>query len=160
VKALESELEVYFKRSNMNTKPYYKKSEIVWIEFGDLLKDVEFDDCLNKTDISKRYGIKMNREFAYKHMGLIVTPAYLNEETLLVIPITTKNLNYEKKLERGYKNIYLLTKQENPFLANDSVLLLDKILHIDKVRVKTHMGFVRKRIFKDIIRSLQEFLTL
>ena len=74
----------------MNKKPMYKKSEIVWIEFGMLLKDVSFDDCLNRTDLSKRYGIKLNREFAYRHMGLILTPEYLNEETLLVIPITTK----------------------------------------------------------------------
>ena len=144
----------------MNKKPYFKRAEIVWVEFGDLLKDVSFDDCLNRTDISKRYGIKMNKEFAYRHMALIITPAYLNEETIVVIPITSKTLKYEEKLEKGYKNIFLLTKQENPFLLNDSVLLLDKILHIDKVRIKAHMGFLRKRIFKDVLKNLQDFLTL
>ena len=144
----------------MNKKPYFKKAEIVWVEFGDLLKDVSFDDCLNRTDISKRYGIKMNSEFAYRHMALIITPSYLNEETIIVIPITSKNLKYEEKLEKNYKNIFLLTKRENPFLYNDSVLLLDKILHIDRIRIKSHMGFLRKRIFKEVLKNLQEFLTL
>ena len=143
----------------MEKKPYYKKAEIVWIEFGDLLKDIDYNDCLNRTDISKRYGIKLNREFAYKHMGLIITPEYLNEGTLLVILITTKSSSYENKFAKGYKNIFLLTKRENPFLLNDSILLLDKVLHIDKLRVKAHMGFVRKRIFKEVLHSFQKFLT-
>jgi len=142
----------------MNNKPIFKKAEIVWIEFGDLLKNIPYNEYLSKNDIAKRYGINMNREFAYYHMGLIITPEYLNEGTILVIPITTKTDTYEEKLRRNYKNIYLLSKLENPFLKNDSILLLDKITHIDKIRIKYHQGFLRKRIFKEVINKLQEFL--
>ncbi|GAB6045478.1 hypothetical protein JCM11957_10760 [Caminibacter profundus] len=139
-------------------KPMYKRAEIVWIEFGDLLKDISHNEYLSRNDIAKRYGIKMNKEFAYYHMGLIVTPEYLNEKTILVIPITTKTNIYEEKLKRNYKNLYLLSKLDNPFLQNDSVLLLDKITHIDKIRIKYNQGFLRKRIFKEVIKTLQEFL--
>ncbi|MEO1928311.1 MAG: hypothetical protein ABGX26_06440 [Nautiliaceae bacterium] len=48
-------------------------------------------------------------------MGLIITPEYLNEGTLLVIPITTKSPSYENKLAKGYKNIFYLQKEKTLF---------------------------------------------
>ena len=136
----------------------YKKSQIVLIEFGSLLKDVGYDDYLNRNDLASLYGIKLNKEFAYLHMGLILSPTFLNY-TPLVIPITSLTSKYEEKLKNDKMNLFLLKRSENPFLLNDSVLLLDKITHIDNNRIKKEIGFLRKRIYKEVTHKLHNLIT-
>ncbi len=113
----------------------YKKSQIVLIEFGSLLKDVAYNDYLNRNNLVSLYGIKLNKEFAYLHIELILFLTFLNN-TPLVIPITNLTSKYEEKPKNNKINLFLLKKSENSFLLNNSILLLDKITHIDNNRIK------------------------
>lgn len=79
--------------------------------------------------------------------------------TVVVVPLSTKIKRFTIN-DRGVKvptigSQYFLYKSRYPFLRDDSVVKVEKIREVDKVRLDALMGIIRKTDLNNILERLK-----
>ena len=129
----------------------YKKWDIVSINFGVSTNLTNDDDNFNKNNLIEKCGINIRYEFSLLHLGVIITPSFLNKDNkVLVIPITSFN---PEKHDPDNINHFILYKRYYRTLKNDSVMLLDEIRSIDIARITKKHNFHLKDTHKKVIKE-------
>ena len=127
-----------------------KKWDIISVKFGETTNRIN-NQIFDKQKILNVAGINIRYEFSLLHMGVVITPSFLNRDNkVLVIPITSFNKN-----KHCIENInhFILYKKYYKNLKNDSVMLLDEMRSIDISRITKKHNFHLKDIHKKIIKE-------
>ena len=133
------------------TNKIYHKWEIVSINFGTTTNLISDNDIFNKQKLLDVKGVNIRYEFSLLHMGVIITPSFLNKDNkVLVIPITSFN---PKKHNPDNINHFILYKKYYRSLKNDSVMLLDEMRSVDIMRITKKHNFHLKDTHKKIIKE-------
>jgi len=133
------------------TNKIYHKWEIVSINFGTTTNLISDNDIFNKQKLLNIKGVNIRYEFSLLHMGVIITPSFLNKDNkVLVIPITSFN---PKKHNPDNINHFILYKKYYRSLKNDSVMLLDEMRSVDIMRITKKHNFHLKDTHKKIIKE-------
>jgi len=133
------------------TNKIYHKWEIVSINFGTTTNLISDNDIFNKQKLLDVKGVNIRYEFSLLHMGVIITPSFLNKDNkVLVIPITSFN---PKKHNPDNINHFILYKKYYKSLKNDSVMLLDEMRSVDIMRITKKHNFHLKDTHKKIIKE-------
>ena len=133
------------------TNKIYHKWEIVSINFGTTTNLISDNDIFDKQKLLDVKGVNIRYEFSLLHMGVIITPSFLNKDNkVLVIPITSFN---PKKHNPDNINHFILYKKYYKSLKNDSVMLLDEMRSVDIMRITKKHNFHLKDTHKKIIKE-------
>jgi mRNA-degrading endonuclease toxin of MazEF toxin-antitoxin module len=127
-----------------------KKWDIISVKFGETTNRID-NQVFDKEQILNVAGINIRYEFSLLHMGVVITPSFLNRDNkILVIPITSFN---PTKHNPDYINNFVLYKKYYRALKNNSVMLLNEIRSIDTLRITKKHDFHLKDIHKKIIKE-------
>jgi len=136
---------------NFDNDVVYEKWDIVSVNFGLTTNLINENDIFDKEKLFKNCGINIRYEFSFLHMGVVISPVFLNKDNkVLIIPITTFN---PKKHNENYINNFVLYKKYYKNLENDSVMLLNEVRSVDISRITKKHYFHLKDSHKKIIKE-------